>query len=63
MRVLISGATGFIGRLLVPRLISAGAEPVGLALEDDILKYDSQVGKQQRLRLLPVDLRSGSETA
>lgn len=63
MRVLISGATGFIGRLLVPRLISAGAEPVGLALEDDILKYDSQVGKQQRLRLLPVDLRSVSETA
>jgi UDP-glucose 4-epimerase len=63
MRVLITGATGFIGRLLVPRLISAGIEPVGLALQNDIAQYESRADKEPRLTLLPADLRDAALTA
>lgn len=62
MRVLITGATGFVGRLLVPRFIAADIEPVGLALKNDIAKYESWAEKQG-LDLVPADLRSAAMTA
>jgi len=63
MRVLITGATGFIGRLLVPRLVSAGIEPVGLALQSDIAQYESRPDRVAGLTLLSADLRNAAMTA
>ena len=34
MRVLVTGATGFIGRRLVPQLLAANVEIVSLAFDD-----------------------------
>jgi UDP-glucose 4-epimerase len=61
MRVLVTGATGFIGRLLVQRLISTGVEPVGLALQSDIAAHAQWASKQDGLSLLPADLRNPAE--
>ncbi len=55
MRVLITGATGFIGRLLVERLAGIGAAVYGLALEDEDARLD--------IELHPVDLRLPTATA
>ncbi len=63
MRVLITGATGFVGRLLVKRLAAAGLEPVGLALHHDITKYRSELDERQGFRLIAVDLLSGPTLA
>lgn len=55
MRVLVTGATGFIGRLLVDRLAGMGAAVCGLALEDEDVRLD--------IELHPVDLRQPTATA
>lgn len=59
MRLLITGATGFIGRALVQRLYASGAELVGLALDEDISqsRFSSIAGSSPDIHVLPVDLR------
>lgn len=64
MRVLITGVTGFIGRLLAQRLIESDVEPMGLALPEDIAQYnDARPAGRQALKLFPADLRDASATA
>ena len=65
MRLLITGATGFIGRALVQQLVASGAELYGLALEEDInhSSASSITGSTALIRLIPVDLRNANATA
>ena len=62
MRILITGATGFIGRPLGRQLIAKGAEVYGLALPKDIARVEQSVGKEPGLVLLPADLRDVAST-
>lgn len=63
MRVLVTGASGFIGRLLIQRLIAEGVEAIGLALEDDIAHREPSTIRRPVPTLFESDLRQGSATA
>jgi nucleoside-diphosphate-sugar epimerase len=65
MRVFVTGASGWVGRGLVPELITAGHEVVGLARSDAAAKALQQAGADVRLGSLDdVDkLREGATSA
>ncbi|MGH9262812.1 MAG: NAD-dependent epimerase/dehydratase family protein, partial [Acidimicrobiales bacterium] len=44
MRVLVTGSDGYIGTVLVPMLLEAGHEPVGL---DSMLFHDCRIGSER----------------
>lgn len=50
MRVMVTGASGFVGRRLVPRLASAGHLPLGIDREIDITDREALAAAIARLR-------------
>ena len=57
MRILVAGATGVIGRQLVPLLASAGHEVIGMA------KRDPGVPARTRVRMVFADALDGPAVA
>jgi nucleoside-diphosphate-sugar epimerase len=63
VRILVTGATGFIGHRLVQRLIGNGIEVIGLALDDDLADGEAPSAIHQPLWLLDTDLRNAADVA
>ncbi|UCG22938.1 MAG: NAD(P)-dependent oxidoreductase [Chloroflexota bacterium] len=66
MRVLVTGATGFIGRRLVSQLLAANVDIVGLAFDEGAenqLAYATDSGANQDVDIIQVDLRQPDATS
>lgn len=65
MRVFLTGATGFIGTHILPELLAAGHEVIGLARSETGAKALAEAGAQVHLGTLddPVGLAVGAEGA
>jgi nucleoside-diphosphate-sugar epimerase len=65
MRIFLTGATGFIGSAVIPQLIKAGHEVVGMTRSDEGAKTITAAGaKVYRAALEDLDsIRSGADTA
>jgi GDP-4-dehydro-6-deoxy-D-mannose reductase len=57
MRVLVTGAGGFVGRWLVPRLLAAGHDVVGALYPVATPPEGIPEAERRRVRWLPLDLR------
>ncbi|NUR73176.1 MAG: SDR family oxidoreductase [Hamadaea sp.] len=65
MRVFVTGASGWIGSAVVPELLAAGHEVVGLARSEESARALAEAGAQARRGSLddPDSLRAGAEDA
>ncbi|WP_206239239.1 SDR family oxidoreductase [Novosphingobium terrae] len=65
MRIFLTGATGFIGSRIVPELLAAGHQVLGLTRSDSGAQALEQAGAQVHRGTLedPATLRSGAEQA
>jgi GDP-4-dehydro-6-deoxy-D-mannose reductase len=57
MKVLVTGAGGFVGRWLVPGLVAAGHDVLGTRLPGEPLPSFLSEAERQHVRWLPLDLR------
>jgi len=57
MKVLVTGAGGFVGRWLLPELVTAGHEVLGTRLPGEAPPDFLSEGERRRVRWLPLDLR------
>jgi UDP-glucose 4-epimerase len=66
MRVLVTGATGFIGRRLVPQLLAANVEIVSLAFDDGAemqSTFTTESASNLDIDVIQVDLRQSDATS
>ena len=52
MRVLVTGATGFIGSCLIPELLAQGKNPLTLDSKPPTMKFSEHAMKENRFRVL-----------
>ncbi len=57
MKILVTGAAGFVGRALLPRLVAAGHEVLGTRLPGEAPPDFMAPAERRQVRWLPLDLR------
>ena len=63
MRILVTGASGFIGSLLAPELLAVGHEVVGLARDPEKVRRARDAAKQTNIDVRAGDLLTGAGLA